>query len=597
MKKLLGVVLLVALWGCPRHEGAQDAGPPPGTPRAVAEVEPNDDAAHAQRLEGAVDLTASLHPTAGRKGDEDWYELAIPAGQRATVSVDPAPPLDVALEVYDADGVKRFALDGAPGGGSEVLRGLASGRATRLRVFSKKADASGPYHLTVALEPDDGTTELEPNNRAADATPLLPGRALKGFLPDPLDEDWYRLTLPGPDDAGAPVVVDAGGAALDAGALADAGALDGGDAGAPFDAGLPALPPVPVEPPTLLHLAVTGVPGVRLEVALVNAAQATLFSTRGKAPGDPVEVRNLALRAGEREYFVVVRSAPIGTGKEAKRGSSLSEGYTVTAEVEVAKGAVELEPNDDPAHATPIGPAGSIEGFIAPRGDVDVFVVHADAPVFARAELSGVEHLDLELAVLGVSDGGKESVLLTANDGEIKEPEVLTNLAFGPGDLYLQVRSAAHKGPDGKWSRDGENAKDPYRLTVALSPDDQTREREPNNTPELATPIALGQTLRGTIHPRRDVDFYRLDLSAQPVKVNLKATATGILKVDIALYLYEQKPDGTLSLVQTSDTGKGDAPESVTFAAEPGVYFLKVKDTHDRASNFLDSYTLHVEAP
>jgi hypothetical protein len=595
VNKRIGMLLVLVVAGCPRQQSVEDAGPPPGTPRAVIEVEPNDDAAHAQVLEGAVDVTASLHAAAGKKGDEDWFELRIPAGQRATVTVDPAPPLDVALEIVDADGVKRLSLDGAQGGGSEVLHGLASGRMARLRVFSKKADASGPYHLTVTLEPDDGALELEPNNRAADATPLPPEHPLKGYLPDPLDEDWYRLTLPGPEDAGAPATVDAGTVLVDAGDATDAGLDGGGDGGALLDAG--GLPPAPVEPPTLLHLTVSGVAGVRLEVALVNAAQATIFSARGKAPGDAVEIRNLALRAGEREFFVVVRSAAIGVGKEARRGASGTESYTVTAQVEVAKGAVELEPNDDPAHATPIGPGGSIEGYLSPRGDVDVFMIHSDTPVSARAELSGVEHLDLELSVLGVSDGGKESVLLTANDGELKEPEVLTNLAFGPGELYFQVRSAGHKGPDGKWTRDGENAKDPYRLNVVLSPDDASREREPNNAPELATPIALGQTLRGTIHPRRDVDFYRLDLSAQPVKVNLKATATGILKVDIALYLYRQKPDGSLGLVQTSDTGKGDAPESVTFAAEPGVYFLKVKDTHDRASNFLDSYSLHVEAP
>ena len=52
-----------------------------------------------------------------------------------------------------------------------------------------------------------------------------------------------------------------------------------------------------------------------------------------------------------------------------------------------------------------------------------------------------------------------------------------------------------------------------------------------------------------------------------------------------------------LSLVQTSDTGKNDASESITYAVDPGVYFLKVKDTRDRESNFVDSYAIHVEAP
>jgi hypothetical protein len=223
-------------------------------------------------------------------------------------------------------------------------------------------------------------------------------------------------------------------------------------------------------------------------------------------------------------------------------------------------------------------------------------VLRSDKPALARIDLSGVDHVDLELSVVRPGPGGKDEVLLTANDGEVKEPEVLTNVAVGPGETYLKIQGAARKNAEGKWTRDSENARDPYRLTVALSPDDPGVEHEPNNEPSVANPIALGGSVRGTIHPRRDVDYFKLDLSAQPVKTTIKATCTGILKVDIALYLYRLKPDGSTTLVQTSDTGKGDAPESITYAAEPGVYLLKVQDTKSRESNFLDSYTLRVEA-
>ena len=608
MRKL-ALVALLALAACPKHEEVQDAGgPPPGAPVPTPEQEPNDDAAHAQQLKGPVDVTASLSGAAGKKADEDWYALDPSLGQ-VTVKVDPAPPLDVVIEVYDSDGVKRMTQDGAAGGGSEVIHGLVVARAPKLRVLGKK-DEAGPYHLTVTADAPDAAMEQEPNNRAADATPLEADKPLTGYLSDPSDEDWFKLSLPGPDggedagamdagllDAGAGAIVDAGAPELDAGSN-DAGASDAGfvDAG-PVDAGS-VPPPPPPPPPMLLHLTVSGVPGVRLEVDVVNAAEATLYSTRGKTPGEGIEVRNLALRAPERDFYVVVKSAWVGEKKEAKRFASVDQPYTLTAHLEQAQGEVELEPNDDAAHATPMaweGNTASIQGYLSPRTDVDDYVLHSDKPVIARAEVSGVEHLDLELSVLGVPDGGKETTHLTANDGELKEPEVLTNLAFGPGDLYLQIRGAARKGPDGKWSRDTENAKDPYRLTVTAVPDDGTHEREPNNTPELATPIAIGQTLRGNIHPKKDVDYFRLDLTSLPVKTTIRATVTGILKVDVALYLYRQKDDGTLSIVQTSDSAKGDAPESVTYAAEPGVYFLKVKDTKDRESNFVDSYALRVE--
>ncbi|MBS2029499.1 MAG: ABC transporter substrate-binding protein [Deltaproteobacteria bacterium] len=609
MRKLAFIALL-ALAGCPKHEEAPDAGAiAPGAPVPTTEQEPNDEAAHAQQLKGPVDVTASLSAAAGKKADEDWYALD-PALGRVTVKVDPAPPLDVIVEIYDSDGVKRLTQDGAAGGGSEVIHGLVVARAPKLRVLGKK-DALGPYHLTVVADAPDAATEQEPNNRAADATPLEADKPLTGYISDSTDEDWFQISLPGPDggedagpldagpvDAGAAPTIDAGTAELDAGVI-DAGATDAGaaaDAGQVVDAG--STPPPPPPPPMLLHLTISGVPGVRLEVDVVNAAGAPLLSAKGKSPGDGVEIRNVALRAPERDFYVVVKSAWVGEKKEAKRSASVDSPYTITAHLEQAQGEVELEPNDDAAHATSMaweGNTASIVGYLSPRADVDDYVLHSDKPVIARAEVSGVEHLDLELSVLGVPDGGKETTLLTANDGELKEPEVLTNLAFGPGDLYLQVRGAARKGPDGKWTRDSENAKDPYRLTVTAAPDDGTKEHEPNNTPETATPLAPNQTLRGTIHPKKDVDFYRLDLTSLPVKTTIKASVTGILKVDVALYLYRQKEDGTLAIVQTSDSAKGDAPESITYAAEPGLYFLKVKDTKDRESNFVDSYAIRVE--
>ncbi len=348
----------------------------------------------------------------------------------------------------------------------------------------------------------------------------------------------------------------------------------------------------------LLHLTVTGVPNVRLDVQVVNAAEAVVFSARGKNPGEGVEVRNLALRDSSHDYFVVIRSASVGSGKDAKRFANIDQPYTLTVGAETATGSVELEPNDDPQHATPLNPnGGTIDGFLSPKNDVDYFLLHADKPQLAKVELSGVEHLDLELSVVRVDASGKEQTLLTSNDGEVKEPEMLTNLGVGTGDLYLKVEGASKKGADGKWTRDYENAKDPYHLTVTLAPDDPSFEREPNNTPDTATPISVGMVMRGTIHPKKDVDLYRLDLTSQPVKTNLKITCTGVLKVDVALYLLHLNPDGSTTLAQTSDTGKGDAPEVINYPADPGVYLIKVQDTKNRESNFLDFYQLRVETP
>ena len=79
------------------------------------------------------------------------------------------------------------------------------------------------------------------------------------------------------------------------------------------------------------------------------------------------------------------------------------------------------------------------------------------------------------------------------------------------------------------------------------------------------------------------------------MKTALTATVTGLLKVDVALYLHRVEEDGKLTLVQTSDGAKGEKPEVVRFAAEPGLYVFEVRDLKNREANFQDSYQLTVE--
>jgi hypothetical protein len=91
------------------------------------------------------------------------------------------------------------------------------------------------------------------------------------------------------------------------------------------------------------------------------------------------------------------------------------------------------------------------------------------------------------------------------------------------------------------------------------------------------------------------VDYFRLDLTDRPVKVALRATVTGVLKVDVGLYLHRLDGDGKLTLVQTSDSARGDRPEVIRFSADPGLYVLEVRDTRNQQANFQDSYQLIVE--
>ncbi len=642
MRRLGWVWLCAVLAGCPggcqkQETGVPDAGPVVPGPEQLTEKEPNDRPEQALTLARDPTVSASLGADPS-KPDEDWYRLAPDAPRVADVTVSGIPGGDVVLEVYDAPQVRSANLNSAGEGKPERFPNLYVERERWVRVASARKGTGGAYTLEVRyLAPEDGV-EREPNDRAVDASPLQLGQAMAGFLGHAGDEDWYRLELPEPAAAPAPSPAPPAPTPTPAPTTPEPGTPEGTPEGTPAappstepsapsepgtapsptetaNAAPPANPspfqvPVPIpgegsrlpttapaaeEPPAVaLKIELTGIEGVRPELSVLTAAEAPLFTT--KAPlGEGVSLRNVGVRASDRVVYVVVKSGWSGAGKDARRGFNAEKSYSLTVSLEEAGANAELEPNDELYKATPLPVSGYKEGFLSPKGDVDNFVLKTTEPLLAKVELSGVERVDLELSVVQAPEGEgmKETVLQRVNDGAIKEPERLNNVACG-GTCYFRVQGASRK-VDGKWVRDYENAEQPYRLTITTVPDDGSQEREPNNTPDRATELTPGRAVRGTIYPLKDVDYYRLDLSERPVRTSLKATLLGILKVDVGLYLHRVGEDGKLSLVQTSDRAKGDQPEVIRYSAEPGVYVFEVRDARNRESNFQDAYQLTVE--
>src|SRR5262249_24781539 len=154
------------------------------------------------------------------------------------------------------------------------------------------------------------------------------------------------------------------------------------------------------------------------------------------------------------------------------------------------------------------------------------------------------DHVDTELSV--VENDGSSAVgktILKVNEGGAKEPEVIPAVTLPAGDHFIRVQAASHKVGD-NWVRDQEDPDQSYRLEAGLSPDDGASEREPNDPAASAPPILPGQTLSGFAFPARDVDVYRLDLSAQPVAAGVSFTLSGVPKVPLALELRESREGG-----------------------------------------------------
>ena len=609
--RALGVLsILLLASGCPRKQEAPPAALQDAGPAQRAEIEPDDRPEQSMALGESADVTASLSSTPAR-ADEDWYLLFGDHPRAADVKVTGIPGTVVLLEAYDETRTRLAAVSAEAEGQPARFPNLTVQGKLLLRVSAARKGGGGAYTLSVRYgEPSPGM-EVEPNDRHADATELQPQGdvwTIQGLYGSPGDEDHFRIVLDTSADAGTGP--DAGGAST-AAAVLDAGPpVATPPPGAPEpirEEGFPSQPPplggaraeadagvVVQEPPRVaLRIELTGVQGVRPEVQILSEAEAPLFTARG-TENQPLSQRNVAVRAMDQVIDVVVKSAWTGTGKDARRGFDPEHPYTLTLSREAAGANAEYEPNDDLAHATPLPLDGYREGFLTPKTDVDVYVVRPSQPSLIRFELSGVEKLDLQLSVVEPgAKPGTEKVLQRSNEGAVKEPERLNSVACDK-ECFVKVEGALRK-VDGKWVREFENPDQPYRLSARAIPDDGSEEREPNDGADQGTALTLGKPIRGTIYPRKDVDYFRLDLSDRPVKTALRATLTGILKVDVALFLYQRNDDGSLSLVQTSDRGKGDAPEIIRYAADPGVYLFKVQDSKNRESNFQDSYQLTVE--
>lgn len=568
----------------PQAPAVVDAGPP-----VLMEKEPNDSAASALRIDRTASVEANLgaDPSAP---DVDWYALSSAQPKTVQLTVSCPPGADVALEVVDETGTVLSSVNDSNIGAAERLPNLNLSGKAWVRITGLKKGAGGAYTLSVQFLDLAPGAELEPNDRRVDATTVALGLSVSGFLSHTSDSDWYRYELPSANsDEPAPsqAIVDSGQPPPSTLAGDDAG-LEQAQAAGLEDAGSKAAPP---ERRLALRIDVSAVEAVALDVQVLTEAEAVLMAAQSGI-GAPLSLRNVGVRELDRVLYVVVRSGPVGTGKDAKRGANALTAYTLSVASEEAGSSAEYEPNDDTSKATEL-PANSYrEGFISPKGDVDTFRLVTQGPSLAKLALTGVEKVDVVLSVVRIVEGKPDEVVLKANEGGVKEPEQLNNV-FCDGSCFIRVEAAPRK-VNGKWSKEDENADQSYRLSATVIADDGSEEHEPNGTAVTATPLGPSKSMRGTVFPRQDTDFFSVDLTTRSVKTPLVATLLGILKVDVGLYLHRVESDGSLTLVQTSDSGKRDKSEVIRYSADPGLYVFEVRDSKNREANFQDSYQLTV---
>jgi hypothetical protein len=99
----------------------------------------------------------------------------------------------------------------------------------------------------------------------------------------------------------------------------------------------------------------------------------------------------------------------------------------------------------------------------------------------------------------------------------------------------------------------------------------ETDEVEPNNTPDVASALALGGSVRGRIEPDDDVDTYRIDV-AEAGALDAQLTATD--GVDLAI----EVEDAAGAVIVRSDRGGAKTVEGVpNLGVSPGRYTINVR--------------------
>ncbi len=575
----LGVLvfsLCVSLGGCPADQAppaAVDAAAPaqvepqpgpavapadkaPSSPaKVVQEVEPNEQTKQAMELAEPCTVEATLEAAKDPKSAAvDWYRIALGARQVVAIEVSGVPEQNLKLSLLDRDLNAMFEVDDRGPGEGERFPNLGVEQAVFLKVSGDKGGAGGAYRLTVAARELGADEELEHNGRYSAATPLKLGQAMQGYLGYTGDEDWYLLDLQ----------------ELAVGSV--------------------------------LRIELTGVEGVRPQLLVADKEERRpLLEVKAPQAGEGITVRNMGLPPNPGSVYLQLKSAwvPGPQPKKFIRTANPSVAYKLSVSSEAGGDDLEKEPDDSAAQAMPILDGQKMRGYLSAPDDIDYYRLEVERPSLLSAELTPPPRVDLRLSVVDPAkkDQEKDFHLLRADEGKVAEPEVIVNCALQPGTHWLRVEGSWKK-VDGKWVRDFFNLDETYSLAVNLRADEGREEREPNDAAR-ATPIKVGDSLRGNLHPRGDTDAFLLDLSGQDGPRNTRVECTGIPKLDIALKLLGPEKDekGNPRVVASSARGKGEEKEELSKELMPGEYLIVVSGSPSSESNAADQYVLTVTQP
>lgn len=256
----------------------------------------------------------------------------------------------------------------------------------------------------------------------------------------------------------------------------------------------------------------------------------------------------------------------------------------------------EIEPNDGEEVATPVALGGTARGRLETDTDADYYRLDVDKPGTLQVSLTGIEGMDLTLALLdgsGVTLGESER-----SGARIKEG--IPNAGVTPGRYTLVVKHAPKKKQRSRRrkGRAPEPEPDPsapvYELTAQLVSRPAGSEIEPDDDRGTAIDLVVADNATGFLGWSDDRDVWKLSVETLSDRNVLDI---GISAVEgVALTLELSDAIGTVLATRKGPRGqplvvKGVWP--VVAAGAPPFFYLTVRG--DR-SNPETPYTLHATA-
>ncbi len=311
---------------------------------AGRELEPNDSALTATPLEinsltrGHYYPAMNLLSDPPGQADEDWFSLRSDRPGLYTLSLDlsAVPNVDPVLEIYDANNYKLKEISAGGVGQGLGFRdlGIRAPAQYFLRLRPRSRGMSNPdvfYELLNELRPYDGHTELEPNDQRADATPFEKD-AVTGHIAPAGDVDWYRVNAA-------------------------------------------------TSPRQILRADLSSVPGMQLVLTVTDDLGQPLLVVDNGLKETPQVLTGIGL--SNATYYLVV-------SEKTGRAANGRDAYALTKTLVPWQPGLEWEPNDSTATAQAVKIGESVDGYLAPAGDVDYYEFNVYQKGDILCELTGL---------------------------------------------------------------------------------------------------------------------------------------------------------------------------------------------------------------